>query len=100
MEVMRTRGHRSDVLTLRRLSVTLAAAALVGSSFSPASADPLPLTTWIVTYDQAPTSYQVEVLRGVSDAVHGFREVPAAVVVAPTAAASLLRALPGVRGVY
>ena len=52
------------MLTLRRLSVTLAAAALVGSSFSPAAADPLPLTTLIVTYDGAPTSAQFDVITG------------------------------------
>jgi serine protease AprX len=40
------------------------------------------------------------VLGGITDAVHGFTAVPAAVVVAPTAVAPLLRELPGVRGVY
>jgi serine protease AprX len=93
-------GQRDRVRTLRRLSVTLFAAALVGAAPSPASADPVPVTTWIVTYDAAPEEPQLDVLRGVTDAVHGFTEVPAAVVVAPATAAALLRGLPGVRGVY
>ena len=63
--------------TLRRLSVTIAATALLGASPSPAAADPMPLATWIVTYDSAPSPYQIDVLRGVTDAVHGFSEVPA-----------------------
>lgn len=58
------------------------------------------MTSWIVTFASAPSSYQVDVLRGVSDAVHGFTEIPAAVIVAPPGAAALLRALPGVKGVY
>jgi serine protease AprX len=76
------------------------ALALVAVSSSPAYADPVPLTTWIVTYDAPPSSFQLDVLEGVSDAIHGFAEVPAAVVVAPTSAAALLRGLPGVQGVY
>lgn len=65
---------------------------------SPARA--LDLTTLIVTFDAAPTAGQLNVLKGVTDAVHGFTAVPAAVVVAPAAVAPLLRELPGVRGVY
>jgi len=100
MEVARTRGHCDRVITLRRLLVLGVAPLLLAASFVPTATAAPALTTWIVTYDRAPSPYQVDVLKGVSDAVHGFREVPAAVVVAPTAAASLLRALPGVRGVY
>jgi serine protease AprX len=67
---------------------------------SAASADAGPLTTWIVTYAAPPTSGQLDVLEGISDAVHGFTEVPAAVVVAPASLVGLLRGLPGVEGVY
>ncbi len=86
--------------TLRDLSLTLLAAALALSGTTSAAATEPPLTTWIVTFGSAPTAHQVEVLRGVSDSVHGFQQVPAAVVVAPFGAASLLRSLPGVHGVY
>src|SRR3954452_15657591 len=100
MEVMRSSDQGDRMITLRRLLVVALASLLLAASFvSPAAAAPA-LTTWIVTYDRAPSSYQLDVLKGVTDAVHGFRELPAAVVVAPTAAVSLLRALPGVRGVY
>lgn len=85
---------------VRRLASVLGVAALV-LSLAPASpAGALDLTTLIVTYDAPPTSGQLDVLSGVSDSVHGFQAVPAAVVVAPATAAPLLRELPGVRGVY
>ena len=87
-------------MTLRRTAVTLGCTAVLTAGLVPPAAATPALTTWIVTYDAAPTSYQLDVLRGVSETVHGFRELPAAVVGAPTAAASLLRALPGVRRVY
>ena len=76
------------------------AALVLGLTPSQAQADSGPLTTLIVTYAAPPTPSQVGVLKGLSEAVHGFSAVPAAVVVAPTAAAPLLRQLPGVRGVY
>ena len=89
------------MLALRRPLITLTAAALtLATPSSPASATALPLTSWIVTYDNAPSPSQVDVLRGLTDAVHGFSVVPAAVVVAPPGAEALLHALPGVRGVY
>jgi serine protease AprX len=99
------RGHRDGVNTQRgRLAQALLAGVvvttLVGMSPSPAAAEVGPLMTWIVTYDAPPTSDQLDVLEGVSDAVHGFTEVPAAVVVAPATEAGLLRGLPGVQGVY
>ncbi|MCW2672012.1 MAG: hypothetical protein JWP14_601 [Frankiales bacterium] len=83
----------------RCLVVLAALAGLLAAGLAPAGAD-VALTTWIVTYDAPPSSYQLGILAGVSDAVHGFTEVPAAVVVAPPSAAGLLRGLPGVRGVY
>jgi serine protease AprX len=101
MAAARDAYHCDHVITLRRASAGIVLAALVVTGApSPATADPLPLTTWIVTYAAPPSPGQLDVLGGVSDAVHGFTKVPAAVVVAPTAAASLLRGLPGVRGVY
>lgn len=93
-------SHCDHVRTLRRLAVTLVVPTLMVAAPSPASAVPVPLTTWIVTYASPPSAPQLDVLRGVTDAVHGFTEVPAAVVVAPGSAAPLLMALPGVRGVY
>jgi serine protease AprX len=100
MEMMRSSDQGDRMITLRRLLVMALAGLLLAASFvSPAAAAPA-LTTWIVTYDRAPSAYQLDVLKGVTDAVHGFRELPAAVVVAPTAAVTLLRALPGVRSVY
>jgi serine protease AprX len=72
-------------------------AALLGPA-APAQAGPV--HTWIVTFDAAPSPQDLAVLGGVSDAVHGFTAVPAAVVVAPAAAVPLLRSLPGVRGVW
>ncbi len=90
---------RGRALVRRLVSVVGAAALVLGlAPASPAGA--LDLTTLIVTYDAAPTPAQLDVLGGVSDAVHGFSAVPAAVVVAPAAVAPLLRELPGVRGVY
>jgi serine protease AprX len=88
------------VNTLRRLSFVALAAALLGTSATPAAADPLPLSTWIVTYATPPSTSQIGVLKGLTDAVHGFTAVPAAVVVAPAGVAPLLRELPGVKGVY
>ncbi|MDX6218291.1 MAG: serine protease AprX, partial [Frankiales bacterium] len=86
--------------TLLALLSTLGLLALgLSTGVVPAAADGA-LTTWIVTYDAPPSSYQLGVLDGVSDAVHGFTEVPAAVVVGPAALAGLLRGLPGVKGVY
>lgn len=93
--------HRDCVTTFRRLSVpAVAAIFLLGLSPSPAQADAAPLTTLIVTYATPPSTTQIGVLKGLTDAVHGFTAVPAAVVVAPAAVAPLLRELPGVRGVY
>src|SRR5690242_10673584 len=100
MEVMSSSDQGDRVITLRRLLILAVAPLLVAASYVPAAQAAPALTTWIVTYDRVPTPYQLDVLKGVTDAVHGFRELPAAVVVAPTAAATLLRALPGVRGVY
>src|SRR4051812_33547893 len=100
MEVMRSSDQGDRMITLRRLLVAALASLLLAASFVSQAAAAPALTTWIVTYDRAPSSYQLDVLKGVTDAVHGFRELPAAVVVAPTAAVTLLRALPGVRGVY
>ncbi len=88
------------MITLRRSLVTALAVLLTASLGVPARADAPALTSWIVTFADPPTTHQVDVLRGVSDAVHGFTEVPAAVVVAPLGVAPLLRALPGVLGVY
>ncbi len=100
MVVPSVRRDGGVMITLRRLSVTLLAFLLVPALSVPAHAAPQVLTSWIVTFGQVPSGHQVDVLRGVSDAVHGFSELPAAVVVAPAGAAPLLRALPGVRGVY
>ena len=88
------------VLTLRRATVTVLAASLGLTLIGPARADQPALTSLIVTFAAPPSAYQVDVLRGVTEAVHGFTEIPAAVVVAPAAAATLLRSLPGVKGVY
>src|SRR3954452_4553778 len=100
MEVVPTSDKGERVITVRRLLLLVVAPLLLAASFVPAAAAAPALTTWIVTYDRVPSSYQLDVLKGVTDAVHGFRELPAAVVVAPTAAVTLLRSLPGVRSVY
>jgi serine protease AprX len=83
----------------RSLLVLVAALGLLAPGLRPAAAD-TPLTTWLVTFNAPPSSYQLDVLGGVSDAVHGFSQIPVASVVAPAGVASLLRALPGVKGVY
>ena len=88
------------VITLRRTLVTGLALSLGLGLATPAHADTPALTTWIVTYASAPSAYQLGSLGGLTDAVHGFTSVPAAVVVAPAGAAPLLRALPGVQAVY
>ncbi|MDP9181289.1 MAG: S8 family serine peptidase [Actinomycetota bacterium] len=85
--------------TFRRLSLTAAASIAVALVPAPSHADGL-IETYIVTYSGPPTISQLGVLRGVTDAVHGFSSVPAAVVVAPAGTGALLRELPGVRGVY
>jgi serine protease AprX len=87
------------VTTLRRLPLAAAAGLLLGLVPAPSQAAGL-LDTFIVTYSAPPSAAQLGVLGGITDAVHGFQAVPAAVVVAPTAVAPLLRELPGVRGVY
>src|SRR4051812_31119003 len=84
----------------RSLLVLLTAVGLLAAAPGPATAAPVPLATWIVTYDAPPSSYQLGVLSGVTDMVHGFTKLPAAVVVAPPGAQALLRALLGVKGVY
>ena len=84
----------------KALLVLAAALGLLGPAAVPAAADTLPLTTWLVTYSAPPSSYQLDTLGGVSSSIHGFGSIPVAVVVAPAGAASLLRALPGVKGVY
>jgi serine protease AprX len=91
--------HRERVTTFRRLALT-ALTGLVVALVPTASSAAVPLDTFVVTYAGPPTVGQLGVLGGVSDAVHGFSAVPAAVVVAPAAAAPLLRELPGVTGVY
>ncbi len=94
-----TQHSRARALVRRLASLVGVAVLVLGlAPVSPARA--LDLTTLIVTYDAPPTSGQLEVLSGVSDAVHGFQAVPAAVVAAPAAVTPLLRELPGVRGVY
>lgn len=85
--------------TLRRLSITTLVGFLLALVPSPSRAAGV-VDSFIVTYAGPPTAGQLAVLGGVSDAVHGFVSVPAAVVVAPTAVAPLLRELPGVTGVY
>ncbi|HUR15506.1 MAG TPA: S8 family serine peptidase [Mycobacteriales bacterium] len=85
--------------TPRRLTLSALAGLIVALVPVPSSAAGV-LETFVVTYSGPPTLGQLGVLGGVSDAVHGFEAVPAAVVVAPTAVAPLLRALPGVTGVY
>ena len=78
------------------------AAAIVSVAFAglPAAHAVVPLTTFIVGYDDPPTSHDLDTLAGVGLGIHGFRHVPAAVVVAlPTAKRTIAR-LPGVRGVF
>jgi len=87
------------VTTLRRLSLAAATGTFLALLPTPSQASGL-LDTFVVTYAAPPTAGQLGVLSGVTDAVHGFSQVPAAVVVAPTSLAPLLRELPGVRGVY
>lgn len=86
--------------SLRALLVLVAALGLLGSGPALASVEAAPLTTWLVTFNAPPSSYQLDMLGGITDAVHGFTQIPVAAVVAPAAAAPLLRALPGVKGVY
>lgn len=91
------------MITQRRLSLPVLLGilvALAGPTGTGSASTSAPLASWIVTFDAPPAAGQLEVLRGVSDAVHGFTAVPAAVVVAPAAAVPLLRGLPGVRGVW
>src|SRR3954452_7553025 len=92
MSTLRQCLVRSSVVLLTTLG-------MLAAGLRPAGADPA-LATWIVTYDAPPSPYQLDVLGGVSDSVHGFTQVPAAVVVAPPEVAGLLRGLPGVKGVY
>lgn len=91
------------MITQRRLALPVLLGllvALVGPVGSGSAAAATPTATWIVTFDEPPSAGALDVLRGVSDAVHGFSAVPAAVVVAPASAVPLLHALPGVRGVW
>ncbi len=84
---------------VRSLVVPAGALALLGQGIVQAHAD-VPLTTLLVTYSAPPSAYQLDALGGITDAVHGFTQIPVAAVVVPAAAAPLIRALPGVKGVY
>jgi serine protease AprX len=91
------------VPTLRRRPARIGLIGLAGLVVSLIPSSPAragDLTTLIVTYSAPPTPSQLGVLKGLTDAVHGYQSVPAAVVVVPAAVAPLLRELPGVRGVY
>jgi len=79
------------------VAVTVGLAQLATST--PAAAD-LGDATYVVTFATAPTPNDVDVLRGVANAVHAYAHVPAAAVVLPPALVPLLRNLPGVRGVW
>jgi serine protease AprX len=83
----------------RRLALSALGGLVLALAPSPSRASGA-LDTFIVTYAAPPSASQLDVLKGVTDAVHGFTAVPAAVVLAPAAVAPLLRELPGVRGVY
>ncbi|HWH30737.1 MAG TPA: S8 family serine peptidase [Mycobacteriales bacterium] len=71
---------------------------------APAGGDTVPedgtVASWIVTFDAPPTAQQLDVLRGLTPSVTGFTALPAAVVNVPEVDVPLLRALPGVRGVW
>ena len=92
--------HTLRQYSRRTLLLVSAAVGLLVGTVAPATADPVPLTTWLVTYSAPPSSYQLDTLGGLSSATHGFSSIPVAVVVAPASAVTLLRALPGVKGVY
>jgi serine protease AprX len=59
----------------------------------------LGLETWIVSYQQVPTSEDLEVLSGIAAEVHGFEHLPAAVVVLDPLNLGILTDLPGVLSV-
>ncbi|MDP3711899.1 MAG: S8 family serine peptidase [Mycobacteriales bacterium] len=88
------------MLITRRSALTVLALSLTGLLGTPAPATASPVATWIVTYDAPPSPVDLQVLGSLSDAVHGFTKVPAAVVNVPSALVPLLRRLPGVRGVW
>jgi serine protease AprX len=99
------KAHRYRVHTLRQYSartllLLASSLGLLVGTVAPATADTAPLATWLVTYNAPPSSYQLDTLGGLSSATHGFSSIPVAVVVAPASAVTLLRALPGVKGVY
>ncbi len=86
--------RRSALILL--LATAVSAAALQ----APPAAASGPVGSYIVTFDGPPTATDLEVLGGLSDAVHGFQAVPAAVVNVSASLVPLLRRLPGVRGVW
>lgn len=95
------RGVHGDAVHLsRRSALSALAVSLAGLLGVPAPAGASPVGTWIVTLDAPPTPVDLDVLRSVSDAVHGFAALPAAVVNVPSDVVPLLRRLPGVRGVW
>lgn len=94
------RVHGDGVHLSRRSALTVLAVSLTGLLGVPAPATADAVGTWIVTFDAPPTPVDLEVLGSLSDAVHGFTAVPAAVVNVAPALVPLLRRLPGVRGVW
>jgi serine protease AprX len=94
-------GDRVRIRRRSALTVLAATATAVATLQAPPAAHASgPVSSWIVTYDAPPSPVDLQVLRSVSDAVHGFVAVPAAVVNAPDGLVPLLRRLPGVRGVW
>lgn len=89
------RVHRPLLLT------SLAAGAvLTGTLVATPAATAAVTAGYVVTYSSPPNAEDLEALRSIATAVHGYEYVPAAAAVLPVDALGLVRALPHVRGVY
>src|SRR5436190_17321762 len=85
-----------------RYAAGIATAAVVGAGAltSPIAAAPAGVGGFVVTFAAPPTARDLDVVGSLALGVHGFDHIPAAAVTLPSSLTGLLRALPGVTGVY
>ena len=102
-------GSDASTLTPRRrgpavhLRLALVAISLLLASVTvvPTPATALPLVeTWLVSFDDVPSSEELEMLSGIAAEVHGFQHLPTAAVVLDPLNLGILGHLPGVVSVH
>ena len=94
---MRDASHPRAARAARHLALSLA---VVLTLLVPTAGDAASLETWIVGFEEPPTSSQLETLAGVARGVHGFTHLPAAAVTVTPEDLPVLAGLPDVRDVH